>query len=133
MKKYHIVLVPDSKVAVAAEDYAQTHFGYNHNGYCIGSDGHLPHITIAQTDVPDEFVAEDLYAAILKLDWSEENILQFGEYYHLTDNNYNGVEILLSEELEHLHKQVIEIHDHLGLSIKNEHGEIGRASCRERV
>jgi 2'-5' RNA ligase len=121
MQKYHIVLVPTAKVAFAAELFAQTHFVHNHEGYCIGENGHLPHITIAQVNIPDAFEIDDLYAAFLKLDWSEEHALIFGNYYH-NERHYCGVEIVKSDKLQMLYENTIEAINHLGLAVEGETG-----------
>ena len=124
MRKYHIVLVPDAKVAAVAEDFALTHFASDNEGLCIGHHGQLPHVTITQTEASDENAdVGALYAAFLKLHWDEAVALEFGDYYHDVEKPYCGVRIINRPDLQKLHDQSVELFRHLGYRVKGKVNE----------
>lgn len=120
---YHIVLTPPPHVATAVKNFAQEHFSKGHMGYCVGSDGHLPHVTIVQlSNVPEDKVSK-IFTAISRMEWDCNTPLEFGDYYHNSEKPYNGVNIHMSAELRDLHDKVIDFCADNDLQIDNKIGD----------
>lgn len=122
MQLFNTVLIPHEFVGKAAIDFARKNFSEGHEGYCLGVDGHLPHVTIAQLKAPDDFDILKLYNDISKLNWPLESRLDLGGYYHGVDKSYNGVEVAMSPELRSMHDNIITIHDDFDLDVENPKG-----------
>ena len=119
---FNTVLIPPISIANAVIKFAQENFASNHMGYCLGSDGHLPHITLAQSTIDDKKTVKKLDAQICDLNWFGGNLIQFGEYYHHIDRGYCGISIHLSKALKKIHGDIIKIHKNFNTKI---HGNIG--------
>ncbi len=123
MQLFNTVLIPHEFVGKAAIDFARKNFSEGHEGYCLGIDGHLPHVTIAQLKAPNDFDISKLYNEISKLNWSEGSNLMLGDYYHSVDRPYNGVDVSMSSELRSIHDSVVTIYDDLDLDVENPKGD----------
>jgi hypothetical protein len=123
MQLFNTVLIPHEFVGKAATDFARKNFSNGHNGYCLDVDGHLPHVTIAQLKTPDDFDISKLYNEISKLNWSQENELGLGNYYHDDPKRYNGVEVIMSPELRSMHDNVVTMYEGLDLNVENLKGD----------
>lgn len=117
--KLHTVLRPPAKISQVAEEFSRTNFADDNMGYCLGTQGHLPHITLIQTAVTETFNIHALYEEITALHWDSETPLTFGNYYHNEEKPYNGVEIENDATLQNLHEVVLRIHQHHKLAIEN--------------
>lgn len=119
----HIVLVPPPHIVRAAIDFTQAHFAKGHMGYCIGSEGHLPHVTIAQIETDDVQSLKPLFDQLSKLQWDQRTILEFDDYYHSDGKPYNGVGLKPHASLRGLHDAVVaSCLDH-GVMLKNTCGD----------
>lgn len=123
MQLFNTVLIPHEFVGKAATDFARENFSGGHEGYCLGLDGHLPHVTIAQLKAPDDFDVSDVFNRVSNTLWSEQETLELGTYYHSDPDPYNGVEVGASDELRRLHDRVVTIYDDLGLDVENPTGD----------
>lgn len=92
-------------------------------GYCIGGDGHLPHITLIQTTVSDDFNVQGLCKKVMALNWDRDNTVEFDSYYHNFEKPYNGVGILNDTTLQTLHEEALIIHRNFGLPIESSYGD----------
>lgn len=122
MKRFNIVLIPHEFVANAAIDFARTNFSHDHEDYCLGCDGHLPHVTLAQLEIPDDFDVTQIYNRVAKTLWNETETLSLGDYYHHAQL-YNGVNITSSNALQNLHERVVSMCEDLGLEVVNPSGD----------
>lgn len=121
--KFNTVLVPPKNIAQAAIVFAQAHYAHDHDDYCLESDGHLPHITLVQTEILDEEKIEILSNKINEMAELFLNDIRLENYYHHLDRGYCGVSVSLSEGLKKSHGHVVEAHSELGLEILSGHGE----------
>jgi len=119
--KFNTVLVPPSEIGNASIDFAQAHYAHNHDDYCLGSDGHLPHITLAQTEIPEDEKVALIHSAIKLINENFMSDVELQDYYHDLDRGYCGVSVELSSDLKILHEQIVKIHEDLGLNILSSH------------
>ena|GEM_PF-6834264 len=123
MIKFNTVLIPPPEIAKASIDFAQAHYVHNHDGYCLGSDGHLSHITLLQGKSENVEDIEILYNKIPSVLNEFSKPLELGDYYHHLDRGYCGLEVTLSDELKRLHEEIVDIYRDLNLEIYSGHGD----------
>jgi hypothetical protein len=121
--KLHTVLRPPNYIACAAEDFARNHFASDNMGYCIGTNGHLPHITLIQTTVSDDFNIESLFNDIMGLFWDKDTLIKLGDYYHRQEKPYNGLEMIKHPAVQRIHELCASVHGKHGLEIESGHGD----------
>ncbi len=123
MKAFNTVLIPHEFIANAATTFAQSNFSEGHDGYCLSQKGHLPHITLAQIEVEDDFDDKAFFEKVSEIKWNADLALTLGDYYHNLDRGYNGVHIQMTPELRRLHNQVIDACKEFGVKPQNASGD----------
>lgn len=116
--RFNTVLIPPQDIHSASIHFAQEHFAKDHMGYCLGSNGHLPHVTLAQTTLPDTSCLKELIQDIDKLSSNTIHEINFLNYYH-EERGYCGVEIEKNNQLQEIHEKIVSIHEKYSLPIHN--------------
>lgn len=113
---FNIVLTPHDKIATIAADFASAHFGDNHMDYCLGVDGHLPHISIARLPEVTDRQLTALFSELSNMHWPQGVSLEFGETYHIP-KGYYGLKIVPLDQLQKMHEDVYAVAKKIGVEV----------------